>query len=56
MFSSHPPTGDDVVHFEDAERELAAANVAPVFLMSEQQGLVLAVRNRRDEFSDGSLH
>ena len=39
--------GDDTVHLEDAERELAASPVAPAFLLAERDVLVLAVRNRR---------
>ena len=39
--------GNDIVHLEDAERELAASPVAPVFLLAERDVLVLAVRNRR---------
>ncbi len=34
-------TGDDVVHLKDAERELAAAPVAPSFLLAAQDVLVL---------------
>ena len=38
---------DDVVNLQDAERELAAAPVAPAFLLAEQHVLVLAVGHRR---------
>ena len=36
--------GDDVVHLEDAEGELAAATGAAVLLLAAQDMLVLAVR------------
>ena len=36
-----------MAHFEDSERELAAASVAPALLLAEQDVLVLAVRDRR---------
>ena len=39
--------GDDVVHLEEAEGELAPASVASALLLAEQDVLVLAVRNRR---------
>ena len=35
--------GDDVVHLQNAKRELAAAAVAPAFLLAEQDMLVLTV-------------
>ena len=39
--------GDDVVHFEDAERELVATPVAPAFLLAEPDvhGLPVGHRN-----------
>ena len=41
------PEGDDVVHFEDAERELVATPVAPAFLLAEPDvhGLPVGHRN-----------
>ena len=38
---------NDVVNLQDAEGELAAATVAPAFLLAAQHVLVLAVRYRR---------
>ena len=38
---------DDMVNFQDAEGELAAAPVAPALLLAEQDVLVLAVGHRR---------
>ena len=38
---------DDVVNLKDTERELAAASVAPAFLLAEEYVLVLPVRHRR---------
>ena len=40
-------TRADVVHLQDAERELAGATLAPALLLAEEHVLVLAVRNRR---------
>ena len=37
---------DDVVNLKDTERELAAASVAPAFLLAEEYVLVLPVRHR----------
>ena len=41
------PEGDDVVHFEDAERELVATPVAPAFRLAEPDvhGLPVGHRN-----------
>ena len=36
---------DDVVYLQDAERKLAAAPVAPAFLLAKQDVLVLLVRH-----------
>ena len=36
-------TGDDVVNLQDAERELAAAVIAPALLLAKEDMLVLAV-------------
>ena len=45
------PLRDDVIHLQDAERELAATAVAPAFLLAEKHVLVLAVGHRRVDVS-----
>ena len=39
--------GNNVIHFEDAERELGATSVAPAFLLADHNVLVLSVGNQR---------